>query len=1072
MNMNWYKSIIAWFAENHVAANLLMVLLLLGGFYTALTIKKEIQPTVETNVISVSVPYLGAAPEDVEEGVCIKVEEAVQAIQGLEEITCTAREGLGRLSLEVNPDYDVDTVMDEVKVRIDGIATFPELTETPVVSRQQFEQPVMWISVFGDVDERTLKEFAQTARDEIVALPGVTRAEVLGGRPYEISIEVSEVGLEKYNLTFDEVANAVRRNSLDLPGGSIDTRGGSILLRTAGQAYRGQDFAQIVVRTNPDGSKVFLSDVTNVEDGFAEIPRYAQHNGQESIAIRVLSVGSQSELKISEAVRKYVAEKQKSLPAGIGIEHWADVSFYLKDRLDMMLENLAGGALLVFAILALFLRFKLAFWVMVGLPVAFLGAMFLMPTVGVSVNMLSLFGFILVLGIVVDDAIVIGESAYTSIRRDGHSKESVISGVLDVAMPATFGVLTTAAAFLPILMVGGVSGAFFEAIGWVVILCLAFSIVESKLILPAHLVHMKLKRYRDMQEPSNSFQGLSRKLVGFQRWFSEGLRHFVRDRYKPVLEKALEYRYTTLSLFLAGLLLITTLLATSFVRVVFFPDFSADYLQAQLEMNEGTPPEETERIMNWLQQSLMAVDAEVSRANGLEPGSVVDTSYAFLNSDTSGQMIVELVKGEAAVAEAEEIEDLWRDKIGVIPGARQLSFQGVGGPGGGPSIAFQLVGDDVEQLGEAAARLEAKVREFDGVYDIRNSIEGGARELKLDLRPEAQVLGLSLQDLARQVRQGFYGEEVQRIQRGADEVKVMVRYPESERASIGNLENMRVRTPSGESVPFSSVAKVEYVQSPTVIRRFDRQRAVSVTGEVDKDRIDPGPINREIRNDFLPQLLQDFPTVEARIDGGSAEQQRVGSALLTGTLLALFLIYALMAIPLKSYAQPLLIMAVIPFGVTGAIAGHIILDLPVSMLSFFGIIALSGVVVNDSLILVDFVNRARRKGLPLKHAVMEGAQSRFRAILLTSLTTFLGLVPIVFFETSLQAQIVIPMAASLAFGILFATVITLFLIPVLYHILDDIKGVFGLNRRAKDAEGVIEDPVSGPHAAAGRVHSG
>lgn len=1040
MNMNWYESIISWFAKNSVAANLLMVILLAGGLVTAFTIKKEIQPQVETNFITTTVPYRGAAPAEVEEGVCIKVEEAIQDLEGLKQLTCNAREGSGSITAEVEQEYDVLEVMDKIKLRVDSISTFPSETEKPVISRAEFTQEVMWVSVSGEIDERTLKEFTKQVRDEIVALPEVTRAEILGAREYEVSIEVSEYALREYNLTFDEVALAVRANSLDLPGGTIQTDGGDILLRTKGQAYDGQDFSSIVVRTNTDGTQIKVSDVADVSDGFVEVNRYSKHNGRNANSIRVLSVGNQSELKVAAAVRNYVEDRQGSLPAGVSVDYWADISYYLKGRLDMMNKNLATGALLVFIMLALFLRLKLAFWVMVGLPIAFMGAMFLLPTLGVTINMLSLFGFILVLGIVVDDAIVIGESAYTSIRANGHSEKSVVDGVLKVAVPATFGVLTTAVAFLPILMIGGIMGAFFSAIGWVVILCLLFSLVESKLILPAHLVHMKVKRYRDLEPPKNIFQRTSRRLVGIQRGFSEGLHRFVDRFYRPALSFALQHRYSTLAVFFAGLILSIGLMASGLVRTVFFPDFSADFVQAELEMVEGTTAEATHRNFDLLQDKLREVDADLAQRYGLTPGEVVPTVFSWAGQ-TRGQAMGELIKEEVAVVSAKEVMDLWREKVGEIPGARQLTFGGVGGPPSGPSISFQLVGRNIDALAAAAAELERVISEYEGVHDIRNSFQGGAREIKLELKPGADNLGLTLQDLARQVRQGFFGEEIQRIQRGQDDVRVMLRYPFEERQSVGYLETMRVRTPSGQAVPFSSVADISVSSAPTVIRRVDRQRSINVTAEVDKDRVEPGEINREI-GQRLPDILSKYPGVRSQLDGGGLEQQRVAAQMMKGAALALFLIYALMAIPLRSYVQPFLIMSVIPFGLIGAVVGHLLLGLPISMLSFFGIIALSGVVVNDSLILVDFVNRERREGVPVMQAALDGAVQRFRPIVLTSATTFLGLAPIVFFEKSFQAKIVIPMATSLAFGIVFATVITLFLIPTLYHIWEDIKGLF------------------------------
>jgi multidrug efflux pump subunit AcrB len=1027
MNYGPYAALINWFARNSVAANLLMVILLVGGFYTVLTIKKEIQPRIDTNYITVSVPFLGATPLDVEEGVVIKIEEAIQDIEGIKEIVSTARRGNGTVQVEVHADYEVSDIMDQVKNRVDAISTFPDNTEKPVISRTQFQQQVVIVSVYGDVAERTLKEFARQIRNEIVTLPGVTRAEFFGLRPYEISIEVSEFTLQGYGMTLSEVAQAVRRSSLDLSAGAIRADSGDILVRTKGQAYVGRDFENIVVRTNEDGTRVLLKDIAHIRDEFVEGERFSEYNGHPVTSIQVLSVGNQSELDISATVHEFVERKAASLPEGVSLAAWADVSYYLKGRLDMMVKNLVIGAALVFLVLALFLRLKLAFWVMVGLPIAFMGAFFLMPTVDVTVNMLSLFGFILVLGIVVDDAIVIGESAYTNIREKGHSVDHVVEGVLKVAVPATFGVLTTIAAFLPILMVTGISGQFFSAIGWVVILCLMFSLVESKLILPAHLAHMKIKHYE--KDTHNVF-------VRFQRFFSEGLHHFVDDRYAPLLKKALQHRYLTLSIFISMLILSIGLLAGGILRFVFFPDITADFLQVNLEMNEGTPSSQTHEALRIVQAGLWEVDRQVSEEQGLESGAVVTSALAFARNDTSGQIITELVKENEDVITGPEVLRRWREEVGEIPGVKTLGFEGATGPGGGPSISLQLIGTNIEQVGRAAKELETRIRQYEGVYDIRNSYERGTPEIKLNIKPEAEALGLTLSDLARQVRAGFYGEEVQRVQRGQDEVKVMVRFPRDERDSVGYLDNMRIRTPDGGRVPFHAVADVEMSESPTRIRRFDRERAAQVSAEVDKQNYEPGKITADIIEKELPEVLAQFPGVRHRLSGESQAASEVQHDLIKGALFAVFLIYALMAIPLRSYSQPLIIMSVIPFGTIGALVGHWILGIQVSMMSFFGIIALAGVVVNDSLILVDFVNRERRLGIPLLQAVTDAASKRFRAILLTSLTTFFGLVPIVL-ETSLQAQIVIPMAASLAFGILFATVITLFLIPSLYMILDD-----------------------------------
>jgi multidrug efflux pump subunit AcrB len=1008
-----------------------MMILLVGGLVTALNIKKESQPRIDTNFVTVSMPFLGASPEDVEEGILIKVEEAIQDVEGIKEIQSTARRGSGTVSAEILSEYDIAEVMDEIKSRVDAIPTFPDNTEKPVVSRTRFQQRVLILTVYGDVPERTLKEFAKQTRNEIVALPGVSKAQVLGARDYEISIEVSEHTLQAYDLTLAEVASAIRRGSLDLPAGAIRSAAGDIQVRTKGQAYVGRDFEDIVIRTNSDGTRLLLKQVADIRDGFVDVGRFSEFDGKSAVSIEVQSAGLESELDISATVREWADERRKSLPPDINIAYWADITYYLQGRLDLMLKNLALGALLVFLSLSLFLRLKLAFWVMVGLPVAFLGTFLFLPTLGVTVNLISLFGFIVVLGIVVDDAIVVGESAYTNMRAKGHSVDNIVEGVQRVAVPATFGVLTTIAAFLPILMVGGLSGQFMAPIGWVVILCLVFSIVESKLILPAHLAHMKVRHYSE--DTHNIF-------IRFQRFFSEGLHHVVDNFYAPFLQKCVKRRYLTVSVFVAMLILSVGLIIGGVLRTVFFPDLASDFLRVSVEMNEGTPSAQTHVALRRLVTELKEVDRELSAELGQEPGAVVNHSLAIASGETSGRVVVELVKDEGNIPSGTEVLRLWRERVGDIPGVKQLGFSGRGGgPGGGPAISLQLIGANVEQVARASRELERRIRGYAGVYDIRNSYERGRPEIKLNIKPEAEALGLTLSDLASQVRAGFYGAEVQRVQRGQDEVKVMVRFPKDERDSVGYLEDMRIRTPGGGRVPFSAVADMEMKESPLFIQRFDRERAVRLTAEVDKDIAEPEKITADILRQELPEVLSQFPGVRSRLTGSSQAAKDVQGQLLSGAALALFLIYALMAIPLRSYAQPLIIMSVIPFGTIGALAGHWILGIPVSLFSYFGIIALSGVVVNDSLILVDYINKEKARGVALREAVIDAARFRFRPILLTSLTTFLGLAPITIFETSLQAQLVIPMAASLAFGIIFATFITLILIPALYLILDDFK---------------------------------
>lgn len=1045
---NTHKGLIAWFARNSVAANLLMWILLIGGVFGAFGIQKQVFPNFEVNIISVRVPYLGAAPQEVEEGVLLKVEDAIKDLDGIKQITSTATEGMGSVTIEVEEDYDVQVVLDEVKSQVDAIPSFPGNTEKPIVYRTKFQQDVLWIAVYGDASERELKEFAKNLRDDVANLPGISSVQVVGDRDYEISIEMSEYTLQKYDLTFSEVVNAVRQSSVDLPGGAIKTDNGNILLRTKGQAYTGWEFAQIVLLTRADGSRLTLGDIATIDDGFVEDPQYAMFDNQPAVNVRVKAVGDQNALEISKEVNQYLEKNKKDFPAHIKADAWGDSSFYLADRLNMMLENMFWGGVLVFLVLSLFLKIKLAFWVMVGLPVCFLGTLMVLPMegLGVSINMLSLFAFILVLGIVVDDAIIMGESAYSEIDAKGHSTDNVIAGVKKVAMPATFGVLTTIAAFSPMLMVSGPFGVIWKTIGLVVIVCLTFSLIESKLILPAHLAHMRLKPYDPAK--ANRFQR-------FRDFFSEGIKSFIKNVYAPFLVKAVKARYVTLAAFVSMLILTYGMFKGDWVRFVFFPTIPSDFVMASVELEPGSSLSQRDKAMDTLLDAMYRMDEQLTRETG---SGVISHAVAFDQGSLGGQVFAELSKGESREVTDTEIQRRWREFMPEIPGVKTLNFNAPGGPGGGSDLSFEFSSSDITQLELISKDVKAALAEYNGVSDINDTFAGGADEIQLQLKPQAEALGITLQQLGQQVRYGFYGAEVQRVQRDDEEVKVMVRYPKEERNSIGHLETMRVRSPAGQDVPFEQVADIELGKGYDSIIRVDGQRSVTVSAAVDKDIAEPNEVTMEMITRVIPEIMKKYPRVEFKLQGNSREQMEAMTSLAQGLLFALFAIYALLAIPLRSYTQPLIIMSVIPFGIVGAILGHLMLGHAVSVLSICGIIALSGVVVNDSLIMVDFVNRARQEGHRLMDAAISAGTQRFRAIILTSLTTFMGLVPIMF-ERSLQAQVVIPMAISLAFGILFATVITLLLVPALYVILDDIKNGLTRNKRSalatEPSEGIV-----------------
>lgn len=1023
---------IAWFAANPVAANLVMFLVMIAGLMSLFTITKKTMPDFDINTIAVSVAYPGASPADVESGVILQIEKAVEDVDGITRVSSTASEGSATVNLEISEDYDLNEVLNDVKVRIDGILTFPVDAEPPQVTRSIQREDALRLEVYGDLDPVSHKELAQQIRDELLQLPDVTNVTLSGARPYEISIEVDENTLVKYGLSLDQIAQRIRFSSLDLPAGTLDTAGGEIQVRTQALAYDYQDFANIVLLTTTDGTLLTLGDIATVIDGFEDTESYARFDGKPSLSLNVQTGTNQNVLEVTETVRNYVDSRRQTLPASVSLAVWADGSYYLRDRISLMTSNMLQGAVLVFLCLALFLDMRLAAWVVLGIPVSFLGALALMPWFDLTINQLTLFGFIMVLGIVVDDAIVISESVFDSLTRNGYTLQSVILGVQRVATPVIFGVLTTVAAFVPLLLVSGFASAFTVAISAVVILCLLVSLAESKLCLPAHLAQLRPIKSRwwvwQIQERCNA-----------------ALERFVQNHYLPWNAWCVENRYTTLAGFVAMLIIAVGIVGGGFVRVVFLPEIPSDFIEARVTMVEGSPEEQLRNTLNKLEEAVQALNGRFEfddTETGERSTRVVDHFLIVSQNATSGIAALELDKDVARQLDSDEMTAFLESYVGDMPGLKQLVFAG-GIQFGGSPISFQLVSNDAEQLTAAANALEAKLRTYSGLINIRNEAVNVKDELRLGIKPQAEVMGLTLNDISTQVRNAFYGSQAQRIQRGDDELRVMVRYPEQQRVSVGDLDGMYIRTAQGELTPFSTVA--DYSQQPGYARitRVEGERSVALSADAIESQVEPGKVVDDLTDNFLPALFQQYPAVSYRTDGGTSEQESLIQDMIRGMVLALFGIYALLAIPLKSYSQPLVIMSVIPFGIIGAIGGHWLLGIPLNFLSLLGIIALSGVVVNDSIVMIDFINQARAEGTPVLDAVRTAGAARFRAIMLTSITTFFGLVPIVL-ETSMQAQFLIPMATSLAFGVAFATVITLFLIPCLYMMLEDLKGVSNL----------------------------
>jgi multidrug efflux pump subunit AcrB len=1046
------KNIIRWFIANTVAANLLMVFILIAGFFTLSRLRMEVFPDIAIPIINVSVIYPGASPEDIEESICVKIEERVKGVNGLKRITSSSNEGYGSINIEVENGYDIDEVKDEVKSQVDAITSFPDGAEKPTIRSFEGQPEVITIAVHGKVDEVSLLSIAEKIRDEVSDLPNITQTR-LGKKPREISIEVSENTLQKYGLSFDYIANRIRSSSMDVPGGSIETYDGEILIRSKGQAYTGDDFGLIPVLSLSDGSTLLLRDIANIIDGFQDVEYEIKFNSEPAKLIRVYRTGDQNALDIADAVHEYLKKKQPLMPPGISLTSWKDESVILRGRIELLLKNAYLGLGLVLLVLALFLKPKLAAWVALGIPISFMGGFWLLPVFDVSINMISLFTFILVLGIVVDDAIVVGENIHIFRKRGLKAADAALEGAYQVAKPVIFAVLTTMVTFSPMILVEGALGKIWRIIPVVTILVLMFSLIESLTILPAHLAHMN----EDTNDKDNF---ISKWWANIQLSIHNSLQNFIKNIYEPTLAWALAHRANTISIAVSIFLISIGIVASGILRFNFFPPLEADIVIAGVEYPEGTPVSITKNGLDQVEQSAFklkdtlevlypeqnifinmvstAGDQPIKTQSSRGPGNLDAT---FFGSHLA-ECVIELAPGEERPLGTKEISKIWRELTGSIPGVKQVTFDSDLFTTGAP-IEIKLSSINREDLKSVTSILKDKLQAYAGVFDIKDSFSAGKDEIKLKLRPEAQNYGITMSSLARQVRQAFYGDEVQRIQRGRDEVKVFLRYPKAERVSLNNLEQMNVRVGNNIEVPLGQVAQGELSSGYSTITRTDRKRSINITADVDLTEANANEILDRFEEEHIKPLLEDYPSIGYSFEGEQREQRDTLGSLYKNFVLALFVVYILLAIPFKSYLQPLIIMSAIPFGFTGAVIGHLIMGMNLAVLSIIGIVALSGVVVNDSLVMVDFINRYRREeGKTVMEAALAAGPRRFRPILLTSVTTFVGLFPLLI-EKSVQAKFLVPMAISLAFGVLFATLITLLLVPTSYLVIEDIKKYFG-----------------------------
>ncbi len=1048
---------IDWFARNHVAANLLLFCIIMGGLYTLVSsLKLDLFPETEPDVINVLVPLRGATPEDMELGVAIRIEEAVQDLEGIDQITSRSVEGSASVNIEVDSDYDPRDLLNDIKNRVDSINTFPADTEKPVVSLAQRTRPVISLVVAGAYSEKEIRSFAEQVRDDLLRTGDITQVALDAVRNYEISIEASQDRLREFNLDLADIARAVQRSSVDVSAGNVRTEGGDVLIRSKGQAYRRAQFEDIVVKTNPDGSIIRVSDVATVNDGFQEVLLKAEFNGEFAALVQVFRVGDQDAIDIADRVKDYVTERQATLPVGMTLDYWNDRSTVLKARLGTLINNGIQGSILVIVLLTMFLRPAVAFWVFIGIPASFLGALMLLPVLNVTINLLSLLGFIIVLGIVVDDAIVTGENIYTRLRAGEEPLTASILGTKQVAVPVTFGILTTIAAFSPLAFVEGRMGDFIGAIPAVVIPCLLFSLIESKLVLPAHLKTIRVR------ENGASLTGFS----GFQQRFADGFERFIRDYFRPLLRHALEYRYSVLAAFIGVLLLTLALVVSGWAKFVFFPRIEADTATVTLSMPVGTPFEVTDRHIQRITDTAFELKRKYPNGEGGESiiRNILSTTGSanvsgggpggtISRGDNRGQVIIETLPSDDRLIDitTTDLVREWRRAIGIVPGAESLTFRSELIRTGDP-VNIQISAHSLETLAEIGDQVKQRLATYPTVFDIADSLSDGKEEIRIELTPQGHVLGLTRAAIANQVAQAFRGFEAQRIQRGRDDIRVIVRLPREERSATATLDEYLISTPDGREVPLSHVATLTPDKGPATIKRIDRYRTMNVTADIDKDKTNMTVLQAEL-NEYLQALLVNYPGVSYSFEGEAKEQRQSFASMEWGMIVVLLAIYVLLALPLKSYVQPLIVMSVIPFGIIGAVWGHWIMGTDLTMPSVFGLMALVGVVVNDSLVLVDFINQQRAKGKSLLDAVLNAGVARFRPVLLTSLTTFFGLLPLLF-ETSIQAQFLIPMGISLGFGILFATAITLIMVPANVIIVDDISRF--INTLFRDPRGQAE----------------
>ena len=1020
--------LLGWFISNPIAANLLMVVLVIGGLYSIPGLNKQFFPTPVVDRVSISMPFPGASPSEVEEQICVRIEEAIHDLDGIKEVRSTASEGMGQVIVEALTGYPTQRLTAEIKTRIDAITTFPTDAERPVVTELIYRHLLGIVQLAGELDEWELKEIGETLRDDLARQPWISVVDLVSPRRYEVSVNVSELDLRRHSLSFDDVVRAIQSASLNLPAGAIKGSDGDIRVQTRGQAYYREDFERIVLLTARDGTQIYLGEVATIEDGFEDVDTVSRFDGMPGHGLYAFVTTNPDVVQSSRVINDWVVEQKPNLPEGATLSFWRDAAVPFKGRVETLLKNGFGGLLLVFLVLVLFLRPAVAIWVSVGIAVAFLGAFFLLPYTGVGLNMISLFAFLLVLGIVVDDAIIVGESIHTAQSKGVPGDEAALWGVREVFKPVLFAVISTMVFFAPMMFMPGEWAHAAKGIPVVVLLVLTFSLVECLWILPAHLSRL------GPEKPATT--PLLKRLEAWRHGCAEWLVTFARIRYRPFLQWALKHHLFVAGFFLVMLSLSLALYGGGWLRSAFFPRINSDFVEARIVMPEGGSFAQSELVMQRVVNAAAeALKAEWNERPEFQGGPAIGSILGRANDNDVEVMVATVTEGVDTEAFALQL----RSNSGALSEAKEVRMDYTIRDPGKP-IRLVLASRQVEDLEAVAGDVREALLSYPGVFDVSDSFDSPRDELVLELKPAAETLGIGLADVARQVRQAFYGAEAQRIPRGREDVKVMVRYPEAERLAIANLNDMYIRTPGGGEVPFEAVATYRVEAGYQKLERLDRLRTLEVEADVQANGPPPRAIVQSIFRDYLPKWQQQYPDLFVNLDGELQEEIEFREATLRLMGLAMMVIYALMAVAFRSYWQPLLILTAVPFGLMGAIFGHMILGWQVSMFSIMGVTACAGVVVNDNLVLIDRINRLRDEGQELVSALVQAGEDRFRPIILTSVTTFVGLLPIMS-ETSVQAQFLIPMVTSLSFGVLFATGVTLVLVPALYLIAEDARAL-------------------------------